>query len=454
MNSKPRIIPVSPRSSVIHTDGAVYAVSTGYNQCDTFRIFSNASGSWEARPLFVGGETIVPFGVNNSLPEAIRDIMDENNLAPGILEREMGLLYGEGPMLYRIEITESGMVRRWISDPDAESWLKSFDFRRFVNMAMTEYKYMGGVFVKRTLSKGRRIGRGRVASLEVVPNTFARLEWAESMRLEDVKHIFTGDFENNCFYTGLKKYPVYDPADPLRHPVAMSYHNSYSFARSFYSVPSYFGALRWIMRSSDIPEIIKYLTDNGIAVAYHVHSPAGYWEEKRAWLEKMYPDKTEKFYADKEEELKNQIFSAMADVLAGKKNVGKFIETVDFHDPESGSIVSWKIEPIDQKIKDFIDAQLKIAEKADSATTSGLGLHPSLSNIIVGGQLSSGSQMLYALKLYLASDVAIPEEVIFEAVNQALEVNFPGRGLKMGFFHSVVKTEEDTAPDDRVKNIK
>ena len=42
-------------------------------------------------------------------------------------------------------------------------------------------------------------------------------------------------------------------------------------------------------------------------------------------------------------------------------------------------MVSWKIEPIDQKVKDFIEAQLKISEAADQATTSGIGLHPALS---------------------------------------------------------------------------
>src|SRR5690606_10811924 len=203
--------------------------------------------------------------------------------------------------------------------------------------------------------------------------------------------------------------------------------------------------------SSDIPDIIKYLTDNGIAVAFHIHSPAGYWEEKKEMLMDRYPEITNTQLQKKLEELKDELFKTISTVLAGKKNAGKFIETVDFVDMD-GNTQSWRIEPIDQKIKDFIDAQLKIGEKADSATTSGMGLHPSLSNIIVGGQLSSGSQMLYALKLYLASDTSIPEEVIFEPINQAIEANFPGKGLKLGFYHKVVKTEDSVSSEDRMKN--
>lgn len=318
-------------------------------------------------------------------------------------------------------------------------------------MAMTEYKYLKGFFVRRYLNRGPRINRAaKVAKLDVIPATDARLEFARSRRLEDVKHIYVGDFENDCTYTGITTYPVYNADDPFRHGVCMSYHNSYSFARNFYSVPSYYGTLKWIMRSSDIPEIIKYLTDNGISVAYHVHSPSGYWEQKKTILEEKFPAASEAEISQKLDELKDETFRMMGEVLAGKKNVGKFIDTVDFYD-DGGNLCSWKIEPIDQKVKDFIDAQLKIAEKADSATTSGLGLHPSLSNIIVGGQLSSGSQMLYALKLYLASDTTIPEEVVFEPVNQAIRDNFPDRDIKVGFYHRIVMAEDGVNPEARVK---
>jgi hypothetical protein len=60
--------------------------------------------------------------------------------------------------------------------------------------------------------------------------------------------------------------------------------------------------------------------------------------------------------------------------------------------------------------------------------------------------------MLYALKLYMASDTTLPEEVIFEPINQAIAANFPGRKLRMGFYHHSVMKEEDVAPNDRVVN--
>ena len=230
----------------------------------------------------------------------------------------------------------------------------------------------------------------------------------------------------------------------------MKYYNAYSFARNFYPVPGYYGTLNWIKRSSDIPQIIKYLTDNSLNIGYMITSPAEYWDKKREALEEIYVDKDEKYINQKLEELKDETFQKLAEVMSGKKNVGKFFEAVSFYD-DAGNLQSWKIEPIDHKTKDFIMAQIEISKKADSATTSGIGLHPALSNIMVDGKLSSGSEMLYALKLYLASDVTIPETVIMQGINDAIRYNFPGKDFKLGFYHKIVLREEDVSPNNRTK---
>jgi hypothetical protein len=444
---------INKNTAAVHVpDVGVYAISI--NAADSsWSDISDNTVSWEMQPQNIRDKRIVPYGANNNLPVAIRNIMDGNSLAPGILQREIGLLYGNGCQLFEVKFENGQVIREYKYDAKIWDWLNSWDYLRYVQMATTEYKYLQGFFNRTYRNRGVRVGQpAKIARLEVVPAVDARLEWPEndSRRLEDVKHIFTGDFENNCQRGGILTFPVHDRYAPFRYPVSMSYHNTYSFARNFYSLPSYFGTLNWIKRSSDIPDIFKYLTDNGITVAFHVRSPQGYWEQKKMRMEEMYPEESVAQIEKRMEDLKETIFQTMTKVLAGKKNAGKFIETVDFYDGET--IQSWKFEPIDQKIKDFIDSQLKIAEKADSATTSGMGLHPSLSNIIVNGQLSSGSQMLYALKLYLASDTTIPEEVIFEAINQAIQANFPGNKLKLGFYHPVVKTEDEVPPEERTKN--
>jgi hypothetical protein len=425
----------------------------GYDAFDSW-IKLSKNVDWEGDPVYFNGIKIVPHGANNDLPQVIRDIMDKNNLAPGILEREMGLLYGDGPMLYELKFENGYMVREYKEDPEIQEWLSTWNYKRYIDMAIVEFKHMKGIFVKRIRNRAGRLSseQARINRLEVIPATDARLGWPDTgapKRLESVRWIYVADYENYALDTGIKGYPVYDPQNPFKYGVSVGYHNKYSFGRNFYSVPSFYGSLNWIMRSSDIPEVLRYLSENGITSAFHIHSPDMYWEKRMEWIQKTYPTETEAQWQKRLDTVKDELFSKMTATLSGNKNAGKFIETVDFID-DMGNKHEWKIEAIDQKIKDFIEAQIKISEKADSATTSGMGLHPSLSNIIVGGQLSSGSQMLYALKLYLASDTTIPEEVVMEPINQAIQANFPGKKLRMGFYHNTVQREENVSPSNRV----
>lgn len=442
------------KNRLVQTDAGAFVMGQNpFNMMDEF-VGLSRNVDWEADPTIVNGVKLVPHGLNNDLPVIIRDIMDKNNLAPGILEREMGLLYGDGPAIYEVKYENGQISREYVEDREIQDWLESWNYKRYLDMAMVEFKYMKGVYVKRVRNRGPRVSRqGRINYLEVIPGTDARLEWPETgpKRLENVRRIWVGDFQNQCLHTGMFGYPIHDPYDPFRHGISVGYHNKYSFGRNFYSVPSYYGSLNWIMRSSDIPEVLKYLSENGITAAYHIHSPSGYWEAKERKIEEMYPEETDAQRDKRLEELKDETFQKMSKVLTSKRNAGKFIETVDFYD-DDGNHNAWKVEAIDQKIKDFVESQVKIGEKADSATTSGMGLHPSLSNIIVGGQLSSGSQMLYALKIYMASDTTMPEEVIFEPINQAIAANWPSKKRKMGFYHHTVMKEQDVEPESRVTN--
>jgi hypothetical protein len=42
---------------------------------------------------------------------------------------------------------------------------------------------------------------------------------------------------------------------------------------------------------------------------------------------------------------------------------------------------NWDIKVIDQNIKDFVQAQISISERADHALAAGLNLHSALGNI-------------------------------------------------------------------------
>jgi protein-tyrosine phosphatase len=79
-------------------------------------------------------------------------------------------------------------------------------------------------------------------------------------------------------------------------------------------------------------------------------------------------------------------------------------------------------------------------------------VHPALSNLSADGNLPSGSEQLYAFKLYLATGVEIPEGIVCRDINNAIRANFPEKNLRMGFYHDVVLTEEMTPTKERLRN--
>lgn len=433
-------------------DGRVYTLSTmGRDSLESI-LWARPEQDWETGPTTVGDFRIVPYGYDNNLPVQLRDLLDGNNLAPGVLERQLGLIYGQGAHLFRTVYSGGDISREWVEDAEIESWLQSWDCESFIKGCLTDYLYLKGFFHAQYLDRGKRVGKEpRIARLEHIPARNARLEWPESRDVKDVKRILVGNWDRRCCDTGVRAYPVLLPWDLGKYPAAAAYNRSYSFGRDFYPVPQYWGTLRWINRGSEIPDIFKYVTDNGLNLAYHVHSPEEYWERKREILKEQHQDWN---FGDIEKEigrLTTEFLQKLTEVLSGKENAGKFIHTVDVKG-DDGKTVTWSIEPIDQKIKDFVDSQLKISDASVSAITSGLGLHPSLSNIMVNGKLASGSELLYAFKLFLLSDTEIPSSMVLGPINRAIAFNFPSSGLRLGFYHMKAQTEESTATSDRIKN--
>ena len=439
-------------TGIIELADVAYSFSSanaeGVTDFDFFNL--NYQKRWESYPMAVGPYNVVPFGETNNLPVVLRDIIEENNLAEGIFKRQRGLLWGQGPELYRTEFVDNKRVKKWVFDLQVTDWLKSWDYETYLQHLIIDYFHSECVFTKVFRNRGPRIGNpGMIPKLEYVSVSRARLEWPDD-RINP-KRVIVGDFDEEI-YTYLAAYPMFDENDPFRYPVSIKFDNMASFARRFYGVPAYYGAINWIKKASQIPKILQALSDNSLNIKWHIISPTSYWEHKKEMLMENCALKNVAYNNQMLEDLKDEIFRKLAQVLSGETNVGKFFTSEKCMN-EFGQMENWEIIPIDQKVKDFIDSQINIANKADSATTSGLGLHPSLSNVMVDGKLASGSEQLYALKLYLATEIDIPEMIITKAINAAINANWPSKKLKLGFYHEIVKTEDSVTSSERVKNV-
>lgn len=435
------------------TPASCYLFETvGSSQVASTSILPFYSTTRQLNPIRLGEFEIVQNGSENNYPEEIRQILDENNLTPEVLNKQTQLLWGQGPALYRVKFENGRRIKYWVEDKEIQSWLDSWDYEEYLLKSSTDFRTLNGHFSKFYRNRGARISGNRafVSKLEHVSGMFARLEWPDDNN--QIRGIIVGDFRQP-WKQGLRRYPVFDPDDALAYPVSMRYSNLYSFALDLeYSRSPFHGTINWIKLGSSIPKLLTNFNANSMSIKYHIQVPSVYWDQLRATLEEKCMTENLQFTEKMFQDLKDDTFKAVSAALAGNEKVGKFLTTDLVFDGNINDYIGWKIEPLEQKVKEFIDAQINISTQSLFEITSGLGVHPALSNLSKDGNLPSGSEQLYAFKLYLATGIDIPEGIVTKDINLAIRANFPGTDLKVGFYHDIVMTEEKTNPSDRLKN--
>ena len=444
---------------VVNSDVGCYSFElSGYQKLAQPGVLPFYTNIRQLMALQFGEFKVVPYGEQNKYPDEISQALDENNLTPEILNKQTQLLWGQGPALYQLKFEDGKRLKYWIDDPEVSAWLKSWDYEDYLLKTTIEFRTMNGHFTKYFLNKGARLNKSKakIAYLEHVSSIKARLEWPdEATNL--ISNIITSEsvyaFDTSYALMYLRKYPVFNPFQPFLNPVSMRYSNLHSFALDTeYSRSPIHGSLSWINLSSSIAKLLMSFNSNSAAIKYHIESPAAYWEAKEEALRQDCAAKNVEYKDKMMDELIDKTLSKFVSALSGQKNVGKFVHTQKIFDQLGNQYTGWTITPLDQKVKDFIDAQIAISKRASFETTAGLGVHPAISNISEDGNLPSGSEQLYAFKLYLMTGVDIPEMIVCKDINNAIAANFPNKNVKLGFYHDAVITEEATSPQNRIKN--
>lgn len=434
-------------------DTAYYFSVKGASYGETDKIVDTPPVISRLEPMRVGKYEIVPEGEDNKFGYQLVQLLEDNNLGLGVIRRQRGLQYGQGLGIYKVRRENDRHVMEWIENKDIENWLNQWDYEEYLINVLLDLLVKQEFYTKIYRNRGPRIGgAARVAALEHVGFAECRREWPDIKG----KHraIFTGDWREGE-PDKMIRYPVYEPGMPMNREAYMMWSSFYQAGRNNRSmvVPSYYGARKWIQRSNVAPDILKAQTDNGMNIKWHIISPQSYWDNKRELLMEECKKKKEPYKEEMLEDLKDEILSGLANVLSGVENVGKFFHSEAVRQElgiGKSEILKWEIQPIDMKVKDFTTAQIEISEHAQSATTSAMGLHPSLANILIAGKLASGSEMLYAYKLFLATETKIIEKKALEVMNMMKRQFFPNVEGQFGFYHDLVKREEEISPGERV----
>ena len=120
-------------------------------------------------PIQIGDIRIVPNGQENSYPDELRGILDNDHLSPEALNKQVELLWGQGPALYQVKFENGRRVKYWVEDKGIQAWLASWDYQEYLLRSSIEFRTINGLFTKYYRNRGPRIGRpGAIAKLEHV----------------------------------------------------------------------------------------------------------------------------------------------------------------------------------------------------------------------------------------------------------------------------------------------
>lgn len=432
-------------------EGKLYSFAIGKGWTPSSVNFSRPD-SWRTKKIRVSGVDIIPMGANNDMPGDVQRLLDNFYAGEGIMGKIQGLQWGEGPRFFEDAIDEDNnkFYRKWIIDTKIQADLDAWDYKEVLLRCMVDLIHMQGFFVKFTRNRGPRVGApGKLLRVEHIPYQKCRLEYPDDQH-DDPQNVYVGDWP----YPDpekMVKYPIFDPSDPFRYPVSVKYYNIYSFAKDWMSTPRFLGAFPWLELAGTIAPLLAAYNANSSALSLHIESPQEYWDQAEDRIKEICKKKGIAYTSKMLEDFKDEAMEKYAAGVTGKENVGKYMHTTKFWDSAANSFTGWSINPIDKKIKEYIDSQIGIANKADAAATSGFGLDPVLSNLIMENKLSSGSEKLYSIKVYNASETAIPDMILCKPILQYIRSNYPGSKTNIGLYRSVVEAESNVSPVNRIK---
>ena len=410
---------------------------------------------WGDAAIDVGEFKVIPFGKDNDIPNQIQEAVFPNSLAPRIQNRKVELLFEQGPYLYKHTVDGRRYFREPVEDALIQQWLFENNHEEALIHNCRDYYYQNEVYMKVFREKGGRISsNANPATLQPMEAFNCRPAYRKNDKKEIPTHVIVGDWKSGDS-SDMVVYPLFDPLNPTKYPVSIHRAKLGSYGMTDHVLPEIWGVLEWIRRSTSIPKIFKALTENSLNIKWHIQSPAKYWADKRALLIQNCKAASPpvEYKEQMLEDLKSQILNKLSELLSGIDNVGKFwhneyvMELVGANAMEHG----WKITPIEQKTKEYVESQIAISEKADFATVAGQGLHTALANVGADGKSDSGSEQLYALKIHQMTSVNIAEHYVCKAFNDIIRVKF-GKDLRIGFYHLNPEREQDITYSKRTVN--
>lgn len=437
------------------------------------------------------GFAIAANGLDNNLPNEVKNYVQHNAILPEILKKQVRMMYGQGLGLFQIDDEENPTQRKWVSKnyPEVLAWLDSWDkdsnldpLEVYLKLIIQEYYTVEGYYNQWLYNRARRLGGSAglpIRGLKYLNGARCRLAKNGQIGIhqlikdEDCDTVMVTDWQlRNTLEVDY--YQRFDRSNPFKFETAVNYVRDRGFDEPIYAQPTYYVGLKpWLKISNLAPKYIDSYYKNSLSAKLHVEIPNAWIDQMEAQLKSICSENYNrqvagaKLISDFEgvenigtefsynllTQLINKKIAAVTNVLSGSgENQGKTFWSRTFLTQHG--IEGWKFTEIPTKYKEYIDTILSVNKDALKMILAGKGVDPAISNIGNDGVFNSGAQVYYSYLVYLDT-LGFAEEFILEDLNRALWLNFPKLAkdrVKAGFKRFAPPKQQDTAPTDRMAN--
>jgi len=371
---------------------------------------------------------IEPNGIDNNFPENFKNLLDSVYIGHGVKRTLINLLLSGGVGLYKPVIEDKKIIKDWQLDNEVSDWLDSFDFENeYLPELATDMIYIENAWTAFQLNKGARLGKPFIASLKYLG--------AEKMRLEypNVNGIRTKAFYSDWLYSNLqaseiKAFPFFDKRNPYKNKISVMFSKMPTFGSSGYGRPSDISAVSMLKVLSLLPNFHRAnLTERGFK--WVVSVSADYYKQIRE--EHKWTESSEEWHTWKEDFLKeidNFLIAPEAD-----KTQSRFLTTFATDRHTLKPIQNVIITKLEDDTKELSETGMDLHDTYTMGYVSASSIHPQLANVNLKNQSLSGSNLREAYEMHIKTAVPTMRMLLLHAVNTALKINFPKKGLKIGF---------------------
>jgi hypothetical protein len=226
------------------------------------------------RWIHVDDYNVCARGRDNRKCERIEQDIKNNRLLPRLIGKQVNMLYGKGPRVYRDKIEGNKVIREWSGIPAIEDWLKGWlengmemSYTDFAMAIIKRYYFFRDYFVKWRMSQGKLIGRLPVAGMELVDNRYCRLGTLKTdvtgdvVLYNDFRYVLFGNW--NYGAAKFKVYPLFrlNETDNIRY-AAISHHRETSVGSYYGENETHEGVKTHLKTSNELPEFIDSFLNN------------------------------------------------------------------------------------------------------------------------------------------------------------------------------------------------